>query len=470
MSQRFTLLFLALAIAAPVGAGELDPTIARMAPDAVVRVLITGHAQTISEADVRELLGRERVAAGNERSAVRKLEAQRSLAGVMAALTARAAGDVELLWTVNAVTAEVPARVAIELAAREDVREVLADRQIVQLTDERRAGPRIPHTWGPQRVGAPQVWASGFFGQGVLIGLIDTGVDGAHKDLAGKVVRFRNFTKISAPDETPFDDEGHGTHCAGIMAGGDKSGAAIGIAPKLRIIAAKGLDKNGAGGMVGLIRSLNWMADPDGSSATHDQPTAVSCSWGATLNLPVISRIFWMSISALRDANVLPIVASGNEGVGKLSVPGSYPHSFAVGATEESDHVADFTSRGTVKWGSTTYIKPNISAPGDFIYSSIPGDKYDYMSGTSMATPAVAGVAALLKSANRNLNATQIEALICRTAKDLGTPGEDTDFGHGLINAEAAALAATHGGAPELLSPASFLESLAPAWERPVTE
>lgn len=480
MSHRFMLL-IALALAPAVCAGQLDREIAGLTPDQDVHVLITGHARGLTAGEVSAALARERVAEGNERSVVRRLEARRSLAGVLAALAARGARDVELLWTANAVTAVVSARLATELAGRPDVREVVADRQAVWIRPIRPTGLVAGHVWGPSKVGAPAVWQTGSLGQGVTIGIIDTGVDGRHPDLAGKVIRFRNFTKLTAPEEPPFDDEGHGTHCAGIMAGGEASGKPIGIAPKMRIIAAKGLNKNGAGGFIGLIRALNWMADPDGSAATKDQPLAVSCSWGANLNLPVISRVFWLSISGLRDAGVLPIVASGNEGKDKLSVPGSYPHSFAVGATEESDAVADFTSRGKVKWGSTTYIKPNISAPGDFIYSSVPNNKYEYMSGTSMATPAVAGIAALLKSANKNLSARQIEALLIRTAKDLGAPGEDVDFGRGLVDARAAALAATGGmmaeqsgdsisGAAPELTPTSLLESLAPAWERPASE
>lgn len=453
-------LVLGALLAGQVAAGQLDPAIAGMAPDAGVRVLVTGLARASTAAEVAQALSSERVAAGNAKSAVRKLEARRALAGVLEALAGRAA-DVELLWTVNAVAAVVPARVAAELAAREDVREVLADRSFTWVKPVR--GARAPSVWGPKKVGGPAVWATGSLGQGVTIGIIDTGVDGRHPDLAGKVIRFRDFTKITAPEGEAYDDEGHGTHCAGIMAGGDKSGQQIGMAPKMRIIAAKGLDKNGGGGFIGLVRALNWMADPDGSNATHDQPTAVSCSWGANLNLPVISRVFWLSISSLRDAGVLPIVASGNEGKDKLSVPGSYPHAFAVGATEERDTVADFTSRGRVTWSGTTYIKPNISAPGDFIYSSMPNGRYEYMSGTSMATPQVAGIAALLKSTNPALKAPQIEQLLLRTAKDLGAPGEDTDFGRGRVDAAAAAVAAQGGTF-------GLIEALTPAWERPVAE
>lgn len=437
VTLRFKSAMVFAVLAGQVAAGQLDPEIARMARDSEVRVLVTGFAR---EASVDEVAS-ERVAEGNTRSAVRKLAARRALSGVMAALQARGAQDVELLWTVNAVTAVVPARLAVELAEREDVREVVADRSFTWIRPVRPSG-RAPLVWGPKKVGGPAVWATGALGQGVTIGIIDTGVDGRHPDLVGKVVRFRDFTKITGPEGPAFDDEGHGTHCAGIMAGGTASGQQIGMAPKMRIIAAKGLDKNGAGGFVGLVRSLNWMADPDGSNATHDQPFAVSCSWGANLNLPVISRVFWLSISSLRDAGVLPIVASGNEGKDKLSVPGSYPHALAVGATEETDRVADFTSRGRITWSGTTYIKPNISAPGDFIYSSMPNGKYDYLSGTSMATPQVAGIAALLKSTNPGLNASRVEQLLLRTSVDLGAPGEDTDYGRGRVNAEAAALAA----------------------------
>jgi subtilisin family serine protease len=465
------------------GGGELDRggsagahRLAEMAPDVMVRMLALGRPKGLPADVVRSELARARVAPGNEASFVRQLEARSNLALIMQtlrhaqAVNPDAVQDLELLWVVNGVTAYTTARLAKLLATRPDVQDVLVDSDVTLVRPTlRRPAPPRGSNWGIAKIGASQAWQDfGAQGQGSLVGLIDTGVDAAHGDLAGRVVKFRNFTKITAPVEPAFDDEGHGTHCAGVVAGGSASGGPIGVAPRARLLVAKGLNKSGAGGVVGLIRAMQWMADPDGSSATRDQPIAVSCSWGANLNIPLISRIFWLSVSSMRDAGVLPVIASGNEGQGKLSVPGSYPHSHAVGSTNSSDAVSDFTSRGTITWSGRSYTKPNVSAPGDFIYSSVPGNKYEHMSGTSMATPHVAGLAALIRSANPRLTAAQIEQIINRSAKDLGTAGNDATFGWGRVDARAAvslARQAAAGGAAADASPAFEVDDLtAPPW------
>lgn len=433
--------------AAPARAGLIDPLLSGRPGTDTVRILAVGKARGLDPALQAEAFAAAHVAPGNERSFVRQLEASTNLGPLMAELRRLEAAnsaqckDIELVWSINAVTAFVTVDIARAVASRPDVQEVMADREIQWKPtpiNEDTAIPRPPVNWGVDKVKAKAVWQTGALGQNVRLGLIDTGVDGSHRDLAGKVLRFRDFTRFTGPEVAPFDDEGHGTHCAGIICGGDLSGSPIGVAPKAKLIVAKGLDKNGAGGMIGLIRCLNWMADPDGSAATVDQPTAVSCSWGAAMNVPVVARVFWLSVSALRDAGVVPVFASGNEGQDHLNIPGSYPHAFAVGALESNDTVADFTSRGLIKWSGVTYKKPSISAPGVSIYSTMPGNRYEHMSGTSMATPCVAGLIALLKSARPQLTGAQIEGLLKRTAKDLGTPGEDATFGFGLVDVQAA--------------------------------
>jgi subtilisin family serine protease len=301
-----------------------------------------------------------------------------------------------------------------------------------------REGTRLPSVWGIDRIHAKAVWATGNEGQGVLIGVVDTGADGTHPDLAGRILKFRNFLKSGGPVEPAFDDRGHGTHCAGLIAGGKNHGVSIGVAPRAQLLVAKALDKNGAGGNSGLLKALQWMVDPDGNPATHDQPLAVSCSWGSYTWLPIFSRVFWSSVNGLREAGVIPVFASGNDGPGKLSIPGSYPQSLAVGATDDRDKVAEFTSCGTTSWGGVSVTKPDISAPGDFIYSCVPGNKYEYMSGTSMATPIVAGAIALIKVKKPSLTPIQIQQLLYNSAKDLGASGTDAVFGHGLVDVERA--------------------------------
>jgi subtilisin family serine protease len=434
--------------ATPIAA-KLDPRLSSVPDEQMVMVMIRGEARGLHPDDSKNALAGGTIAPGNERSHLLRTEATRNLNKVLEELRQQQLAypnDIpgyELNWLLNGVVVMARARVARKLAALGDVNYVLLDAPVTLATPKsRKVAPAGQASWGLAKMNVPSAWKEGALGEGVTIGIIDTGADAAHKDLAGRIVKFRDFTKPGGPEETAYDDEGHGTHCAGIIAGGNAQGSAIGVAPKAQLLVAKAMDKSGSGTLTGLVSALQWMADPDGNPATHDQPTAVSISWGSDPGLPVASTMFWDAISSLRSAGVLPIVASGNWGQDKVAIPGAFPHIYAVGATTQQDQVADITSRGNVTWQGVAYAKPNVSAPGDEVYSAVPGDKYEWMTGTSQAAPAVAGVAALVKSVNPALTGPQIEELINRSSSDLGTPGADATFGAGRVDAQAAVAAA----------------------------
>ncbi len=285
-------------------------------------------------------------------------------------------------------------------------------------------------TWSVEKVKAPAAWAAGIDGRGVVVGHIDTGVDPNHPDLKGKILRFRDF--VDTANTSPKDGDGHGTHTAGTIAGGAAGGTAIGVAPGARLIVARVLDENGSN-TFRLLRAMQWMMDPDDNNATNDAPQVCSNSWGSTLGF---DPSFWLTVSSWRKAGIVPVFAAGNEGPDPKTtgIPGGYPHSYAVGATDDRDRIADFSSRGPVRWGLSTYVKPDVSAPGDFVYSANDGGGYTYLSGTSMATPAVAGALALLKQKHRNWTVDQLEARLAATSVDLGAAGKDNDFGAGRID------------------------------------
>jgi len=463
---------------ATIHAGQIDPGLETLAisskSDQPVLALILGKHRGLDPARIREILDANDVPLRNRRTVIQKEESRENLSRLLGDLeTLASKGDIqpiEFLWNVNGIAVQARPAILVALAAHPDVDTIVMDRQVVSI------GPRIeenaplgaPRNWAIPKIKASQAWEStGRQGNGMYVGLIDTGVDGNHPDLKHKVSTFRDFTKITAPITQPYDDEGHGTHCAGSIVGGNSSGESIGVAPKATLITAKALSADGSGGMIALTRSLQWMADPDGDNGTDDQPIAVSGSWGANLDLPVVSRIFWLSVSSLRNAGVVPVFASGNEGPGKLSVPGSYPHSMAVGSTDEQDEVSYFTSRGTVSWGGTTYMKPDISAPGSNIYSCRAGGGYTSMSGTSMSTPHVAGAVALLASINRNLTAKQYEQALYDSAVDLGDSGRDAVYGYGRIDLLKAAqvvqsMAAQAGELPLFLLPPELANQRVP--------
>ena len=348
--------------------------------------------------------------------------------GVSAHAGGRAARQT-YLWACNAVATEVDAATLERLQHEPSVERIVLDRQVqwirkqpVQVLMESE-----PSLYGLPRIGVPAARARGLTGHGVVVGLIDTGVQADHPELAGKVLAFKDF--VDGKTEA-YDDEGHGTHCAGTIAG-----TRVGVAPGARLLVAKAMGGQGGGSLSGLLEAMQWMLDPDGDPSTHDQPALVSNSWGANVEaLGDSVEVFRDMVKAWRDAGIVPVFASGNDGPDTAAVPGGYPESFAVGATDEDDQDADFSTGGPVVIGGETFLKPDVSAPGVAIVSSIPGGKYAVMDGTSMACPHVAGAMAVAFEAAPGTSVDQMEAAFVAGAVDLGAPGKDARFGEGRID------------------------------------
>jgi subtilisin family serine protease len=300
------------------------------------------------------------------------------------------------------------------------------------------------------------VWSAyGLTGAGVRVGSIDTGVNAAHPDLAGKVVGWRDFVNGRA---APYDDNGHGTHTVGTMVGGSAGGSPIGVAPGARVVVAKAMNANGVGAGSNLLAAAQWMTDPDGNPATADYPSVINGSWTTgDANDPWFRDMVrqWIALG------IVPVFAAGNggPGAGTVGSPASYPESVAVGAIDQSPALAAFSARGPILWrdldGSgpapgTVITKPDLVAPGVGITSSV-GSGYLAYSGTSMASPHVAGVVALMRQAAPDLGALQVEDILRRTATPAaGDPG---GWGAGEVNAPAAVRAA--GAAPLALAPSA---------------
>ncbi len=296
-----------------------------------------------------------------------------------------------------------------------------------------------PYTWGLENIGLTTVRSTfaGILGESVRVGIIDTGIDANHPDLAGKVIGFRDFSGKGKTQ--PYDDEGHGTHVAGTIAGGNSSGTYIGVAPNVKLIVAKAFDSEGHSSDDHLIRAMQWMTDPDGNPATNDYPQVINNSWGSDMtygNIDPEDTIFCQITETWMNMGIVPVASSGNEGPGArtISVPGACPSVIAVGAVDENDNVASFSSRGSAKWASTDYIKPDISAPGNKITSSYPGGKYATMSGTSMAAPHVTGAIALILQANPTSIPRDTRRTLIAGVTDRGPQGKDYDYGFGTMN------------------------------------
>lgn len=295
------------------------------------------------------------------------------------------------------------------------------------VTDHGRAASGIAHVWldGVRRasldksvpqIGAPKAWAAGYDGKGVKIAVLDTGVDATHPDLRNQVVASRNFS--AAADAT--DHFGHGTHVASIAAGtGAKSnGKYKGVAPGAKILNGKVLDDTGSGDDSGILAGMEWAADQGAD--------VVNLSLGGP-DTPDVDPLEAEVDKLSAEKGILFAIAAGNDGPESIGSPGSADAALTVGAVDDHDRLADFSSTGP-RLGDGA-IKPDVTAPGvDITAAAAPGSVIDTevgenpagyltISGTSMATPHVAGAAAILKQEHPDWTYTELKGALTGSAK-----------------------------------------------------
>jgi thermitase len=261
--------------------------------------------------------------------------------------------------------------------------------------------------YGPQKIQAPQAWDIAE-GSGVKIAIVDTGVQSNHPDLAGKVVGGWDFVDN---DSTPQDGNGHGTHCAGIAAAVTNNSTGIaGTAPKASILAVRVLNNSGSG---------TWTAVANGITYAADQGAKViSLSLGGTVGNSGLQQ----AVNYAWNKGSVVVAAAGNAGNTAPNYPAYYSNAIAVASTDQNDNKSSFSTYGS--W-------VDVAAPGSSIYSTYPTSTYASLSGTSMATPHVAGVAGLLASQGRS--ASNIRAAIENTADKIS--GTGTYWAKGRVNA-----------------------------------
>ncbi|MEI7480809.1 MAG: S8 family peptidase [Elusimicrobiota bacterium] len=260
--------------------------------------------------------------------------------------------------------------------------------------------------WGVKRVNAPGVWNT-TMGEGVKVAVIDTGIDYNHPDL--KAVYAGGYNAIVST-KTPLDDQGHGTHVSGTIAAVRDAKGVVGIAPRVQLYAVKVLDANGSGSYSNIVDGIQW--------AVNNKMQVINMSLGGGSGTPALQKV----MEAADKAGVTIVCAAGNDS-GPVNYPAKYPQAIAVSASDSMDKLAYFSSRGA----EIAFIAPGVDVP-----STYKGSAYKTASGTSMASPHVAGLAVIAVAGGANTPA-KVRAALNKAASSLGM--KPTEEGAGMIDA-----------------------------------
>jgi subtilisin family serine protease len=360
--------------------------------------------------------------------------------GLAASISNNQIRPLELLSINFSFSADVtPAGLRV-LAQTKGLTKIYADGRIFNaMPTSRRAAPRFLENlpYDITAMGLDQVWKADpkLIGTGVIVGHIDTGIDGRHPALTGKIGLFFDAGKGEIVE--PFDDGEHGTHTAGTILGSPRDGVPMGVAPGARMVAAAGLTDYPS-----MLKAMEFMLDPDGRADTFDQPRLVSNSWNCE-GAPDLEA-FYRAISAWEAAGIMTVFSAGNAGPKPRTItkPHEHPLSFAVGAFGLGGQIANFSSRGPGIFNGKETQKPDVSAPGVDIISAVPGGRYEAMSGTSMAAPHIAGLAAILFQIEPGLTPAKMRELLIRSSDFVNGNGQvqadpqwNPAYGFGRANA-----------------------------------
>lgn len=263
-------------------------------------------------------------------------------------------------------------------------------------------------------------------GKGIGVVLLDTGIDATHFELAGQSIRLMSVQHNGSVKRVrkATDPNGHGTYVAGLIAG-----KTIGIAPESKLVCVQVLSPEGTGNEWTILAGLNWVM------TQRDIKVVVVClSYAAT---PESTQLWQSAVEKLLDLDILPVIAAGNDGPGNVRIPGNTAGGLVVGAATRKKQIAPFSSSGNVKFkGRPELAIPGLIAPGENIYSALPGNKYNSWAGTTPATAIVAGVAALVRNRYPQLSASDVRDRILQRCRPVKSPRSRQ--GAGMVRIEAA--------------------------------
>ena len=389
--------------------------------------------------------------------------ANSSQKGLRALLTARGA-RFTAFYIINAIRITSGGATLSAVAARSEVAKIVPT-WTVHIVDgtsgtTTSAGSIKTIEWNIQRINAPQVWTTyNDRGEAATVANVDTGVQWNHPALIKQYRALHTAVKTLTPNfnynwwdpshicpnPSPCDNVAHGTHTMGTMVGDDGGANQIGVAPRAQWFAAKGCESNSCSDFA-LMSSGQFILAPTNLQGMNPRPElrpdVVNNSWGGGHGDPFYQSV----VQAWVAAGIFPAFANGNSGpgCGSANSPGDYPESYSAGAFDINNNIASFSSRGPGGFGNN--IKPNVSGPGVNVRSSIPTNNYANFSGTSMATPHLAGTVALIVSGAPSFkgDVAGIESIIDQTAINVsnltcgGTAAFNNVWGHGRLDAFAA--------------------------------
>ncbi len=352
-----------------------------------------------------------------------------------------------------------------DLAARADVAHIDANPYVRTSLPVATHVDSGPHTntveWNIEQVHAPEVWALGFKGKGLVVAGADTGVQWDHPALKLHYRGWKgnkanhNYNWHDAVDNTqvPFDPYGHGTFTVSEMVGDDGQGNQIGVAPGAKWIACRNMDANGTGSPSRYTECFEYLIAPypynhpkKGNPALAAD--SINNSWICPSSEGCSTETLLKVVNAVRAAGIFPAMAAGNSGPNCSTVdtpPAIYRSAVSVGALDSTNTIAGFSSRGPVTADGSNRLKPNLSAPGVNVRGAYPTNQYGYSDGTSMAAPHLGGGVALLWQAKPSLdgNVSKTESTIIHSTQQLqttetcgGTEGKipNDTYGWGLLD------------------------------------
>jgi serine protease AprX len=463
----FCLIGAALAAQAGSISPELDRAMSRRGTHADTSVII----RFANALDIEPLAAIDRQTRDNKLMVALKARAARNREAVEPLLSSSGAVRIKDLWLINSVAVTVPAYAVKALAANVGVARIDLDSFVQggrsQRTPVSRTPPRSARTantpgaaadtkiddvaasvlgknakpgWNIAAVHAPEVWALGHTGKGIVVASMDTGVDLTHPDLARK---WRGGTNSwfdpHGEEATPYDALGHGTQALGVVVGGPE----IGVAPDARWIAVRLYNGNGRASMSDIHLAFQWLMDPDGDPATLDAPDVVNASWALTgRGAGACILEFHEDIRALKAAGIAVVFAAGNDGPAQKTSnsPGNNPGVMSVGAIDRDMEISRQTSRGPSACDAAVF--PALVAPGVNVRTadlSHGGQQsYTTVSGSSMAAPHATGVLALLAGAFPSASVAELEAAMLNSALVLTPSVRDKGDNPGRLDALAA--------------------------------